>query len=229
MKISFLGHACVLIEGSKKIIIDPFLTGSPWAAAKAEEVEADYVLVSHGHGDHLGDAVDIAKQNKAQVIAPFELAAFCGNHGADVHGMHIGGAYTFDGVRIKLTPAWHGSAFVDESGEIFATGNPCGFLIFMDGKCIYHSGDTGLFGDMEKIIGKYNKIDLAFLPIGDNFTMGPEDAVIAVDWLKAKTVVPIHYNTWPPIKQDPQLFKEKVEAVTKSKCVVLKPGEYMEI
>ena len=142
--------------------------------------------------------------------------------------MHIGGAYIFDGVKVKLTQAWHGSAFVDDQ-DIIYTGNPCGFLIWMDNLCIYHAGDTGLFGDMDTVIGRNNQIDVALLPIGDNFTMGPEDAVIAAKWLKAKTVIPMHYNTWPLIAQDPHLFKEKVEAQTQSKCLVLKPGESTEI
>ncbi|MDD4752464.1 MAG: metal-dependent hydrolase, partial [Desulfitobacteriaceae bacterium] len=227
MKISFEGQACVVIEGSKKIIIDPFLTGNPTATKKAEDMTADYILVSHGHGDHLGDTIAIAKRTKAKVIAPFELAKFCGNQGVDAHDMHIGGSHQFDGVRVKLTPAWHGSAFVNEEGIAF-TGSPCGFLIWLDGKCLYHSGDTGLFSDMREIIGRFNKIDIAFLPIGDNYTMGPDDAVIAAEWLKAGTVIPIHYNTWPLIEQDPELFKQQVEKETESKCVVLKPGQSME-
>lgn len=227
MKISFEGQACVVIEGSKKIIIDPFLTGNPTATKKAEDMTADYILVSHGHGDHLGDTIAIAKRTKAKVIAPFELAKFCGNQGVDAHDMHIGGSHQFDGVRVKLTPAWHGSALVNAEGIAF-TGNPCGFLIWLDGKCLYHSGDTGLFSDMREIIGRFNQIDIAFLPIGDNYTMGPDDAVIAAEWLKAGTVVPIHYNTWPLIEQDPELFKQQVEQKTESKCVVLKPGQSME-
>lgn len=228
MKISFQGQACVFIEGSKKIVIDPFLTGNPLATKKPEEIEADYILITHGHGDHLGDAIPIAKRTKAQIIAPFELASYCGQFGADVHPMHIGGAFQFDGVKIKLTPAWHGSAFINDAG-IFPTGNPCGFLIWMDDKCVYHSGDTGLFSDLGNVIGKFNKIDVAFLPIGDNYTMGPEDAVIAAEWLKADTVIPMHYNTWPLIKQDPEWFKQQVEARTSSRCVILKPGAGIEI
>ncbi|ATW23876.1 metal-dependent hydrolase [Candidatus Formimonas warabiya] len=227
MKITFLGHSCFFIEGNKKLIIDPFLTGNPAAAKKAEEIETDYILVSHGHGDHLGDAVKIAERTKAPIIAPNELAFFCRRQGVSVHPMHIGGAYKFDGVRVKLTQAWHGSGFVDDNAISF-TGNPCGFLIWMDDRCLYHSGDTGLFGDINHVIGRYNKIDVAFLPIGDNFTMGPEDAVIAAEWLKARMVVPMHYNTWPVIKQDPELFKKQVDAKTQSKCLILNPGENFE-
>jgi len=224
LKINYLGHACFVLEGNKKIIIDPFLTGNPTAAKKPEEIEVDYILLTHGHGDHLGDAVKIAEKCQATIIAPNELAAFCGRKGVPVHNMHIGGSYKFNGMKVKLTQAWHGSALVSDKDIIF-TGNPCGFLIWMDELCIYHAGDTGLFGDMEQVIGRNNQIDAALLPIGDNFTMGPEDAVIAAKWLGAKTVIPMHYNTWPLIAQDPYLFKEAVEAKTQSKCLVLKPGE----
>ncbi|MGI6678398.1 MAG: metal-dependent hydrolase [Dehalobacterium sp.] len=228
MKINYLGHACFVLEGNKKIIIDPFLTGNPMAVQKAKEIEADYILVTHGHGDHLGDALEIARRCQGTIIAPNELAVYCGQKGAQVHAMHIGGAYTFPGVRVKLTPAWHGSAFV-EGENIIYTGTPCGFLIWMDDLCIYHAGDTGLFGDMEQVIGRKHHIDLALLPIGDNFTMGPEDAVYAAEWIKAKMVIPMHYNTWPLIEQDPNAFKEAVETKTKSKCLVLKPGESLEL
>ncbi|MGI6684416.1 MAG: metal-dependent hydrolase [Bacillota bacterium] len=224
MKVSYLGHACFMLEGNKKVIIDPFLTGNPKAAKRPEDIKADYILVSHGHSDHLGDAIEIARRSQGTIIAPNELAVFCERKGAQVHNMHIGGAYNFDGIKVKLTQAWHGSAFVDDRDLIF-TGNPCGFLIWIDGLCIYHAGDTGLFGDMDTVIGRNHQIDLALLPIGDNFTMGPEDAVIAAGWLKAKTVVPMHYNTWPLISQDPELFKRSVESQTKSKCLILKPGE----
>lgn len=224
MKINYLGHACFVLEGNKKIIIDPFLTGNPSATKKPEDIEADYILVTHGHGDHLGDAVKISKNCQAPIVAPNELAVFCGRKGVTVHPMHIGGAYNFEGVRVKLTQAWHGSALVNDNDIIF-TGNPCGFLIWLDDWCIYHAGDTGLFGDMEQVLGRNNQIDAALLPIGDNFTMGPEDAVIAAKWLGAKTVIPMHYNTWSLIAQNPYLFKEAVEAQTQSKCLVLKPGE----
>lgn len=224
MQINYLGHACFVLEGNKKIIIDPFLTGNPTAARKPEEIDVDYILVTHGHRDHLGDAVRIAKNCQATIVAPNELAVFCSRKGAPVHNMHIGGAYEFDGVKVKLTQAWHGSALVDDNSMYF-TGNPCGFLIWLDDRCIFHAGDTGLFGDMDKVIGRNNHIDVALLPIGDNFTMGPEDALIAAGWLGAKTVIPMHYNTWPLIAQDPYAFKDAVEAQTKSECLVLKPGE----
>ncbi|MCL6559911.1 MAG: metal-dependent hydrolase, partial [Firmicutes bacterium] len=195
------------------------------AKIKAAEVKADLILVSHGHGDHLGDTVEIAKRSGATVVSVFELATYCACKGAKAHGMHIGGSHTFDGVKVKLTPAWHGSGFGE--GPMEYLGTPCGFVISMDGKNIYHAGDTGLFGDME-LIGRLNQIDLALLPIGDNFTMGPEDALEAVNMLKPKLVIPMHYNTWPLIQQDPEKFKSAVEAATGSKVSVIKPGGSLE-
>lgn len=226
MKVIFLGHAGFLLQGSKTVSIDPFLTGNPLAKTKADDIKADLILVSHGHGDHLGDTVEIAKNSGGTVVSVFELATYCARQGAKAHGMHIGGSHTFGGVKVKLTPAWHGSGFGE--GPMEYLGTPCGFVINMDGKTIYHSGDTGLFGDMA-LIGRLHPIDLALLPIGDNFTMGPEDALEAVKLIKPKIVVPMHYNTWPLIEQDPDSFKAGVESTTDSKVSVLKPGDSLEI
>lgn len=226
MKVTFLGHAGFLIEGSAKIVIDPFLTGNPVARSAVEDIKADLVLVSHGHGDHLGDAVPIAKQSGGTVVSVFELATYCACRGAQSHGMHIGGSHAFGDVKIKLTPAWHGTGFGE--GPMEYLGTPCGFVIGLDGKKIYHSGDTGLFGDME-LIGRLHALDLALLPIGDNYTMGPEDALEAVKMLKPRVVIPMHYNTWPLIQQDPQAFKAEVEKATGSKVVILAPGESFEL
>lgn len=227
MKITFHGHACFSVENSKfKIIIDPFLSGNPLAKIKESEVNVDAILLTHGHGDHLGDALTIAKRSNALIIAPNELAIYCQNKGANVHPMHIGGAYQFEFGKVKLTPAWHGSAVID-GDEIIYTGNPCGFLLTIDGKTIYHAGDTGLFGDME-LIGRLNTIDVALLPIGDNFVMGIDDAVEAVKMLKPKTVIPMHFDTFEVIKQDPNLFLKKViQAGFNGK--ILKSEDYIEL
>ncbi len=216
----FLGQSCITIQdGDHKIIVDPFLTGNPLAGAKQEEIECSHVLLTHGHGDHFGDTLEIAKRNDATVIATYELASFCGSKGLKFHPMHIGGAHDFDFGRVKLTIAHHGGGF-GENAEIY-TGPPVGFLITMGGKTVYSAGDTGLFYDM-KLIGEMNQIDLAFLPIGDNFTMGIDDAVKAVEFLNPKKVVPVHYNTFPLIEQDPQEFAGKVKT---AEVVVMNPGD----
>jgi L-ascorbate metabolism protein UlaG (beta-lactamase superfamily) len=207
-KLTYLGHSAFLVEGQKgSVIIDPFLSGNPLARAKPEEIQVDYVLLSHGHGDHLGDALQIAKRCDATIVAPNELAVYCAAKGAKTHGMHLGGAYNFPFGRVKLTIAHHGSMAPDGT----YTGNPCGFLVTMDGKTLYHPGDTGLFYDM-KLIGEMNRIDVAVLPIGDNFTMGIEDAVKAAEFLKAGVVIPMHYKTFEVINVEPQEFVAKAEA-----------------
>lgn len=228
-KLTFYGHACFRVDGADgSVIFDPFLTGNPLAAISAGSVAGiQAVLLTHGHGDHLGDGIDLAKKNNATIVAPFELASFCQMQGADVHPMHIGGSHQFPWGWVKLTPAWHGSALVDENG-IQYTGNPCGFVLRIQGKTIYHAGDTGLFGDM-KLIGEMHPIHVALIPIGDNFVMGPEDAVKAVEFIKPKKVIPMHYNTFPVIEQDPQEFKKQVEETTNTECIVLQPGETLEV
>ncbi|MGB9826647.1 MAG: metal-dependent hydrolase, partial [Desulfofundulus sp.] len=147
MKVTFLGHAAFLFEGEATVLIDPFITGNPVATVRREDLHPNLILVSHGHGDHLGDAVEIAKRSGATIVSVFELASYCSRHGAQAHGMHIGGSHQFGPVKVKLTPAWHGSGLVN-SGPAEYLGTPCGFVFTMDGKTIYHAGDTGLFGDM---------------------------------------------------------------------------------
>jgi L-ascorbate metabolism protein UlaG (beta-lactamase superfamily) len=226
VKVTFGGHACFLLKNNEhQIIIDPFLTGNPLAGLKAEKIDVQYILVTHGHGDHVGDTIVIAQRTGATVIAPFELAMYCQGKGVDVHPMHIGGSREFSFGKVKLTPAFHGSAIQGEHGMEY-TGNPCGFLLEIDRKTIYHAGDTGLFGDM-KLIGEYTPVDLALLPIGDNFGMGPDDAVEAAKFVKAKQVVPMHYNTFDLIKQDPQDFKRKLHGI--AECMVLEPGQSLEL
>ncbi|KXG77716.1 L-ascorbate-6-phosphate lactonase UlaG [Fervidicola ferrireducens] len=224
VSVTFHGHACFTISSSKfNLIIDPWLKDNPLSDIKPEQVKADYILVTHGHGDHLGDALEIAKESGATIIAPYELAVYCQLKGAKVHPMHIGGDYTFDFGWLQLTPAMHGSGGVFGE-QIVYLGNPCGFLLEIEGKTLYHAGDTGLFGDM-KLIGEKVSLDVAMLPIGGNFVMGIDDAVKAVEFLKPRTVIPMHYNTFDVIKKDPQEFKEKVEEKIGARVVILEPGE----
>ena len=211
-KLTFLSHDVFLIEHEGvRIIIDPFLTGNPKAKIEAKDVKVHYVLLTHGHGDHLGDGIDIAKANNATIIAPFELATYCQNKGCQTHPMHIGGSFEFPFGRVKLTIAHHGSA-ADLGGDTLTyLGNPCGFVLSLGDKNIYHAGDTGLFLDMQ-LIGEMTPLDAALLPIGDNFTMGINDAVKATQFLKPKLVIPMHYQTFDVIMTDPDEFKNKVEA-----------------
>lgn len=205
-KLTFLGHSAFLIEGqSHTLIIDPFLNDNPLAEIKASDVKADYVLITHGHGDHLGDSIEIAKNNDATVIATYELAVYCERQGVKAHPMHIGGARVFSFGRLKLTIAHHGSSTPDGA----YMGEPSGMLITIDGKTFYHAGDTGLFLDM-KLIGEMNQIDIAALPIGDNFTMGIDDAVKAAEFLSANHYLPMHYGTFGLIDVDPHHFVEKL-------------------
>jgi L-ascorbate metabolism protein UlaG (beta-lactamase superfamily) len=223
----WLGHSCLLFESDgRHILIDPFLTGNPKAAMKAADVPADFILVSHGHSDHIGDAIDIAERRGATIIANYEIATWLQEKMGlrNVHGMQHGGSHKFPFGKVKLTIAFHGSVLPDGSNG----GNPCGFLItFNDGKKVYDAADTGLFSDM-KLIGEEG-LDLALLPIGDNFTMGPEDAVRAVKFLAPKRVVPIHYDTFPLIAQDAKAWAEQVRKETSAVAVVLQPGETMDL
>ena len=214
MYVTFHGHSVVKIKtGEYTILIDTFITGNNLTDLNAENEKQDVILLTHGHNDHVGDTVAIAKANDTLVVAPFELAEYLSWQGVRTHPLHIGGAREFDFGKVKLTQAFHGSAYVTEDKEMIYTGMPAGILFTAEGKTIYHAGDTSLFGDM-KLIGERHPIDLAFLPIGDNFTMGIEDAAYAVELLNPKAVVPIHYDTFPPIKQNPQDFKDLVKGAT---------------
>ncbi|MED4162233.1 metal-dependent hydrolase [Halalkalibacterium halodurans] len=226
MKVSYHGHSVVKIETEgKTILIDPFITGNGLTDLSVDDLKVDVILLTHGHNDHVGDTLQLAKQNDALVIAPFELATYLSWKGVKVHEMHIGGAHQFEFGHVKLTQAFHGSSYTEENQTIVYTGMPSGILFTAEGKTIFHAGDTALFSDM-KLIGERNTIDVAFLPIGDNFTMGPEDAAVAAEWLQAKTVVPIHYNTFPVIEQDPVAFAESLSG---KKGRALAVGEVIEL
>ena len=221
-KLTWYGHAALGLEtGGHKLVVDPFFSGNPAASLAPEAVEADFILISHGHGDHVGDAVAIAKRTGAMVISNDEIANwFAGKSIEKVHGQHLGGGYKYPFGYLKLTFAIHGSALPDGSNG----GNPCGFLLTTgDGKKIYLAQDTGLFGDM-KLIGEEG-LDLAVIPIGDNYTMGPDDALRAVKMLEPKVVIPIHYNTFELLAQDANAWAMRVQKETSTKAVVLKPGE----
>jgi len=226
-KLTWYGHSAFLIETETgNILLDPFLSGNPKATVKPDTIQADYILVTHGHGDHLGDAIEIATNNQATIIAPFELATYCQNKGTKAHPMHIGGAYQFPFGRVKLTQALHGSAAPSGKGFIY-TGNPCGFLITVDDKTIYFAGDTGLFYDM-KLLGELEQIDVALLPIGGNFTMDAADALKAVEFLKPKLTIPMHYNTFDLIQADADAFVRNCQQ-RGSKAHVLQVNESIEL
>lgn len=221
----WFGHGCWSVEtGGQTILIDPFLNDSPTAPVKAEQVKADFVLVSHGHFDHVADAAAIINRTGATLVANFEICEWLGKQGVkSTQPMNIGGAIDLPFGQVKMTIAHHSSVLPDGSGG----GNPGGFLLTLpDGK-IYFACDTGLFYDM-KLIGAAG-LDLAVLPIGDRFTMGPADAVEAVKLLAPKRVAPSHFNTWPPIAQDANAWAARVKAETKAIPVVVAPGGTIEL
>ncbi len=227
VRLTFLGHACFHIKSEQgEFLFDPYLTGNPKAAKKAQDVTADAILVSHGHSDHLGDAISISKRLSIPIIAAFELAIYCQQQGARTHAMHIGGDYTFPFGWVKLTPAWHGSSVLEEE-KIVYTGQPCGFLVRSGGKTVYFAGDTGLFGDM-RLLGDMYDIDAAMLPIGGNFVMGIEDAARAAKMIRPRVVVPMHYDTFQLIEQEPKEFARLVQAEG-IECRILQPGEATDI
>lgn len=222
MKITFYGHSCFLVETSRhRLIIDPFLTGNSDAPLAAKDVKCDHVLITHGHEDHTCDALAIAKANDATIIANYEIAEYFGAQGAKIHGLNPGGGAAFPFGRVKLTLAHHTSSLNAGLAPIYM-GVACGLLIEADEKRLYHAGDTALFLDMQ-VIGRVG-LDAALVPIGDNYTMGPADAIDALDLLKPKVAVPMHYNTWPVIAQDANAFAGDAGA-RGHRVAVLKPGE----
>ncbi|NQF15913.1 metal-dependent hydrolase [Brevibacillus sp. HB1.3] len=229
LDIRFHGHSSVQVTSEgHSIMIDPFISGSPVAATKLEDISVQYILLTHGHLDHILDAVELAKKNDATIVATHELATYLSWQGVKTISMNLGGSVKLPFGKVKMTQAFHSSGVVlDDEKQIVYMGMPGGFVIELGGKTIYHAGDTGLFGDM-KLIGERHNIDLAFLPIGDVFTMGPEDALVAAEWVQADFVVPIHYDTFPPIKQDGEAFvAELAEKDIRGKA--LKPGETLRL
>ena len=217
-KLTFLGHACFLLEdeGKETLLFDPFLRENPLAPLKPEELRTDYILVSHAHSDHIGEAHEIAEANLATIISTPEISFQAQEKDLKAHPLNIGGKYRFPFGWVKATLALHSSGIMG--------GSPCGFVVNYHGKNIYFAGDTGLFSDM-KLIGELTPLDIALLPIGDNYTMGIDDAVIAASLLDAPQVIPYHYNTWEIVEADPEEFKQKVEKETSSKCIIVAPGE----
>jgi L-ascorbate metabolism protein UlaG (beta-lactamase superfamily) len=223
-KIIYHGHSFTELHlKGKKILIDPFISGNPLCDIAADDMSCDYIILTHGHGDHLGDTIEIAKKNKATAIATAELAYYLRDKGVTAHDMNLGGSHAFPFGTVKLTIAHHSSSTPD---GVYA-GDPAGVIIDSENKIIYHAGDTALFYDM-KLIGEMHRINYALLPIGDNYTMGIDDAVKAAEFLNAKTVIPIHYNTFDVIRADAEEFKRKIESIGK-KCIVMKPGSSIEV
>ncbi|MEM7333579.1 MAG: metal-dependent hydrolase [Chloroflexota bacterium] len=225
IKVTSHGHATFSLDvDGKKIVVDPFFDGNPAAQVAAADVEADYILITHGHGDHIADALPIAKRTGAKIIANFEIGQwFLGQGYENVHQQHIGGGFQHEFGHIKLTIAFHGSMLPDGSNG----GMPNGFLLAIGDKKIYIAGDTAVFSDMS-LIGA-GGLDLAILPIGDNFTMGPNDAIQAINFLKSKNVIPCHYNTWPPIAVDVDSWKAKAKAETAANIVILSSEQVYEL
>ena len=221
MKYTFFGHACFRLDtGKEKLLFDPFLTGNSEAAVSAERVKCDYILLSHAHADHFGDSIAIARRTGAKVVAIPEVIGLFPKTVVNFQPMNLGGQYKADFGIVKMVVALHSAGV--------AGGVPCGFIIsFANGPTVYYSGDTALFSDM-KLFGELYDIDYAILPIGDNYTMGPEDALKAAAFLKAKHVIPLHYNTWPVIAQDPFEFKEKAKSCGID-VILVKPGESIEL
>jgi len=228
MKLTYIGHSAFMLEADgKTVLVDPFVTGNGTATVSADDLTADAILLTHAHNDHVGDTIPIAKRTGAAVIGTFELATWIGSQGVEnvLPGNH-GGTIAFPGGTVKFVPAWHTSSYESENGVV-APGVPAGLVVRFGGKTIYFAGDTCLFLDMQLIAEE--DLDVAVLPIGDRFTMGPKDAARAAGILRAGTVIPCHYNTFPPIQQDAGAFKELVEAETASRVLPLAPGESVEL
>ena len=223
IKYTYYGHASFLLDdGTSKVLADPFLTGNPLAAIKASEVECDYILLTHAHSDHLGDAPAIAKRTGGMILGVPEVLDVCLQAESDIktHGMNIGGSIKLPFGKVRMTIALHSSGV--------AGGIACGYVIHIGDINVYFAGDTALFSDM-KLIGQKDPLDYAVLPIGDNYTMGLEDAALAAQWLNTRNVIPVHYNTWPVIAQEAKRYKEVTEGMTRAAVHVIEPGGTLEL
>lgn len=229
MKLSFHGQSTIYFEANgKKVIVDPFITGNDLSDLDAETLEVDYVILTHGHGDHFGDTIELANRNHATVIGSAELGDYLTTtkNVENVRPMNIGGKAEFDFGTVKFVQAFHSSSLTDDNGIPVYLGMPMGLILEIEGKTIYHTGDTGLFGDM-KLIAERHPVDICFIPIGDNFTMGIDDASFAINqFIKPKITVPIHYNTFDLIKQNPDDFKS---AVSEGEVQILNPGDAVQL
>jgi L-ascorbate metabolism protein UlaG (beta-lactamase superfamily) len=220
MEIRFLGHAAFeLSEGDTRVLIDPFLTGNPKAAVGPDEVDPTHILLTHGHADHIGDTVELAKRTGAPVVAIVELAGEIADEGVETSDPNLGGTVEYDWGWVRLVPAWHTST--TPKGTV---NTPAGLVVNLGGKTVYHLGDTALFSDL-RLVGERDQVDVALMCIGGHYTMDRHDAVAAAALVGAPTVIPCHYDTFPPIETDAEAFKADVEAKTKSSVVVLQPGE----
>lgn len=228
LSLQYIGHsAFALDDGTRSVLVDPFVSGNPVATVKADMFAPETILLTHAHNDHLGDTVPIAMRAGSHVIALFEIANWIGSQGvAKTTGGNMGGTIAFSGGTVKFTPAWHTSSYQDEHG-VHAVTPPAGLVVRFGGKTTYFAGDTCLFSDM-KLIGEEG-LDIAVIPIGDAFTMGPTDAQRAVEFLKPKVVIPCHFNTFPPIEQDASLFKREVEERLGVRCEIMLPGETIDL
>ena len=228
MEIIWFGHSAfeIVTDENLKILIDPFISNNPVCPVAVEEIDADVICVTHGHTDHFGDTMEIANRTGATIISNHEHSVYLAKQGFDTLGMNIGGTIEIQGIKITMVNSLH-SSDMDFIEEMPAGGSSCGYIIQLEaGRKIYHSGDTGIFGDMRTVIRDIYKPDIALIPIGDRYTMGPFEASIAAAWIDAKIIIPMHYNTFPEIEQDPEKYAYIVESINKDKkVVILEPGQ----
>jgi L-ascorbate metabolism protein UlaG (beta-lactamase superfamily) len=229
MQLTWFGHSAFhFSDGEYSVLLDPYMSGNPSCRTAPEDVDVDTILLTHAHNDHVGDTVAIAKRTGARVIATHELANWLGSQGVrNAVGGNHGGTVAFPGGSAKFVPAWHTSSYTLDDGSVVAPGVPAGFVIQFGGKTIYAAGDTALFSDMQ-LIGDEG-IDIALLPIGDHFTMGPDDALKAIGYIRPGMVIPCHYNTFPPIQQDAEAFRSRVEGETSARVQVLDPDTSLDL